>query len=81
MHHYSVVPLVVKRFLTGFCFSALAASSWLSAQPENYLPQGLQTGDRVPDDILPETMARLFAGFSNAVVCFSVSDPGESGRA
>ena len=59
MRHYSVVPLVVKRFLTGFCFSALAASSSLSAQPENYLPQGLQTADRVPEDILPETMARL----------------------
>ena len=55
MRHY----FVVKPFLTGFCFSALAASSWLAAQPATYLPQGLQTVERIPDDILPETMARL----------------------
>ena len=51
--------LVVKLFLTGFCFSALTPSLWLVAQPATYLPQGLQTVERVPDDILPETMARL----------------------
>ena len=50
---------VVKLFLTGFCFSALTNSLWLVAQPVTYLPQGLQTVERVPDDILPETMARL----------------------
>ena len=45
--------------LPGSASLTLAASSWLSAQPEIYLPQGLQTADRVPEDILPETMARL----------------------
>ncbi len=55
MRHY----FVVKLFLTGFCFSALTTSLWLVAQPATYLPQGLQTVERVPDDILPETMARL----------------------
>ena len=55
MRHY----FVVKLFLTGFCFSALSTSLWLVAQPATYLPQGLQTVERVPDDILPETMARL----------------------
>ena len=55
MRHY----FVVKLFLTGFCFSALTTSLWLVAQPVTYLPQGLQTVERVPDDILPETMARL----------------------
>ena len=55
MRHY----FVVKLFLTGFCFSALTNSLWLVAQPVTYLPQGLQTVERVPDDILPETMARL----------------------
>ena len=55
MRHY----FVVKLFLTGFCFSTLTTSLWLVAQPATYLPQGLQTVERVPDDILPETMARL----------------------
>ena len=55
MRHY----FVVKLFLTGFCFSALIPSLWLVAQPATYLRQGLQTVERVPDDILPETMARL----------------------
>ena len=55
MRHY----FVVKLFLTGFCFSALSTSLWLVAQPATYLPQGLQTVERVPDDIPPETMARL----------------------
>ena len=55
MRHY----FVVKLFLTWFCFSALTISLWLVAQPATYLPQGLQTVERVPDDILPETMARL----------------------
>ena len=55
MRHY----FVVKLFLIGFCFSALTTSLWLAAQPATYLPQGLQTVERVPDDILPETMARL----------------------
>ena len=55
MRHY----FVVKLFLTGFCFSALTTSLWLEAQPATYLPQGLQTVERVPDDIPPETMARL----------------------
>ena len=55
MRHY----FVVKLFLTGFCFSALTTSLWLVAQPATYLPQGLQTVERVPDDIPPETMARL----------------------
>lgn len=55
MRHY----FVVKPFLTGFCFSALTISLWLVAQPATYLPQGLQTVERVPNDILPETMARL----------------------
>ncbi|MEC7685789.1 MAG: carboxymuconolactone decarboxylase family protein [Pseudomonadota bacterium] len=55
MRHY----FVAKLFLTGFCFSALTTSLWLVAQPATYLPQGLQTVERVPDDILPETMARL----------------------
>ena len=45
MRHY----FVLKLFLTGFCLSVLAT----------YLRQGLQTVERVPDDILPETMARL----------------------
>ena len=55
MRHY----FVVKLFLTGFCFSTLTTSLWLVAQPATYLPQELQTVERVPDDILPETMARL----------------------
>ena len=55
MRHY----FVVKLFLTGIFFSALTTSLWLVAQPATYLPQGLQTVERVPDDILPETMARL----------------------
>ena len=50
---------VVKLFLTGFCFSSVTTSLWIVAQPATYLPQGLQTVERVPDDILPETMARL----------------------
>jgi 4-carboxymuconolactone decarboxylase len=53
MRHY----FVVKLLLTGVCFSALAASLWLVAQPATYLPQGLQTVERMPDDIHPETMA------------------------
>ncbi|MBK50810.1 MAG: hypothetical protein CMQ45_00295 [Gammaproteobacteria bacterium] len=51
--------LIVKRLMTGLCFSSVAIAFLLSAQPKRYLPQGLQTVDRLPDDILLETMARL----------------------
>ena len=67
MRHYSVVPVVVKRFLTGFCFSALAILIVAFSAAGEYLPQGLQTGDRVPDDI-------HFGNHGKVA-------PGESGRA
>ena len=51
--------LVVKQLINGFCFFAITIASLLSAQPKSYLTQGMQTVERVPDDILPETMARL----------------------
>ncbi len=49
----------IKTLRTLICTSIFAVTCPISAQPQKYELQGLQTADRVPDDILPETMARL----------------------
>lgn len=40
-------------------FIVVATSFNAAAQSVEYVPQGMQTADRIPADILPETMARL----------------------
>lgn len=53
----SLTSVITKSLFTLILSSLLFAQA--SAQTKQYQPQGMQTADRIPDDILADTMARL----------------------